>query len=46
VSRADFTAVSRFLRLFARNTERAVAEIARIERESPASAKRKGAKRD
>jgi DNA-binding MarR family transcriptional regulator len=46
VSRADFTAVSRFLRLFARNTERAVAEIARIEREGPASAKRKGAKRD
>ena len=46
VSRADFAVVSRFLRLFARNTERAVAEIVRIEREQPPSNRRKRAKRD
>lgn len=46
VSRADFAAVSRFLRLFARNTERAVAEIMRIEREQPLCKRRKRAKRD
>lgn len=46
VTRADFATVSRFLRLFARNTERAVAEIARIERERPPSANRKTGKRD
>lgn len=46
VSRTDFAAVSRFLRLFARNTERAVAEIARIERERRSSTKRKTRERD
>jgi DNA-binding MarR family transcriptional regulator len=38
VPRADFAILSRFLRIFARNTERAVAEIARIERERSAAA--------
>jgi DNA-binding MarR family transcriptional regulator len=38
VPRADFAVLSRFLRIFARNTERAVAEIARIERERSVAA--------
>ena len=46
VARADFAVVSRFLRLFARNTERAVAEIARAERERPAPRDRKTRTRD
>jgi DNA-binding MarR family transcriptional regulator len=46
VARGDFAVVSRFLRLFARNTERAVAEIERVERERPASAQQKARMRN
>jgi hypothetical protein len=35
VGRTDFESVSRFLALFASNTDRALAEIARTESEGP-----------
>lgn len=46
VRRADFAAVSRFLRLFATNTERALAEIVGVERERIAATVSKRQKRD
>jgi DNA-binding MarR family transcriptional regulator len=46
VARADFAVVSRFLRLFAHNTERAVAEIARVERERTAPAQKRSRMRN
>ena len=46
ISRADFAVVSRFLRQFAANSERAVAEIGLVQRQRRMSNGRKSGKRD